>query len=151
MACIVLGSCAQTGDCKVSCTVRRKHSFWDALPQLQQQGITPQQLHPDDQQHDSRLKLAKLFPGFVDEQLLAAVQPLQQEAGSCQQLGSRAADGVASEAAMGRAWPGSLSSLLVEAGEGHGPRKEWFQAAAMNWTSQASLQVRVQQTCLVIG
>jgi hypothetical protein len=109
---IVLGSQAHGNEVKLTCTIRRQSAFWDALPQLQQQGINQQQLQQH-KQADGKIKLAKVFPRFVDEDLLAAVQ--HQEP--------------------------SLSAV-VEAGEGHGPRKEFFQAAALNWTKSAPQQVR---------
>lgn len=108
VACIVLGSQAQDNEVKVACTVRRHSTFWDALPQLQQQGITQELL-----QQAGGSMLAKLFPRFVDEVVLTNVQ---QEP--------------------------PTAAAAVEAGEGHGPRKEFFQAAAHNWTTAASQQVR---------
>jgi hypothetical protein len=106
---IVLGSQAHGNEVKLTCTIRRQSAFWDALPQLQQQGISQQH---SQQMADGKIKLAKLFPRFVDEDLLAAVQ--QQK---------------------------HFLAAVVEAGEGHGPRKEFFQAAALNWTKSAPQQV----------
>lgn len=106
VACIVLGSQAQDNEVKVTCTVRRHSTFWDALSQLQQQGITQELL-----QQAGGSMLAKLFPRFVDEDVLTNVQ---------QPMPAAAA---------------------VEAGEGHGPRKEFFQAAAHNWTTAGPQQV----------
>lgn len=103
----MLGSQAQDNEVKVACTVRRHSAFWDALPQLQQQGITQELL-----QQAGGSMLAKLFPRFVDEDVLTNVQ---QEP-----------------------MPGAAA---VEAGEGHGPRKEFFQAAAHNWTTAGPQQV----------
>lgn len=107
---ILLGSQAHGNETKLTCTIRRQSAFWDALPQLQPQGISQQQLQH--QQAHGKIKLAKLFPRFVDEDLLSAVEQQQP----------------------------SLSAV-VEAGEGHGPRKEFFQAAAFNWTTSAPQQV----------
>jgi hypothetical protein len=108
VACIVLGSQAQDNEVKVTCSVRRRSAFWDALPQLQQQGIMQELL----QQAGGSVS-AKLFPRFVDEDVLTAV--VQQQP--------------------------VPAAAVVEAGEGHGPRKEFFRAAAHNWTTAAPQQV----------
>lgn len=110
---IVLGSHAQGNEQKVPCTIIRRSAFWDALPQLQQQGITQEQLQHKYQQADGKVLLAKLFPRFVDEDLLSVMQQQPSQ------------------------------SAAVEAGEGHGLRKEFFQAAAVNWTTSAPQQVRL--------
>lgn len=104
---IVLGSHAQGGETKVTCTVTRDAAFWDALPQLQQQVITQGGLQADKQQ-DGVVMLAKLFPRFVDDTLSAQQQQHTQL---------------------------TQPAAAVEAGEGHGPRKEYFQLAAHNWTT----------------
>jgi hypothetical protein len=138
---VVLGSHAVGDEAKVSCTVRRDSAFWDALGQLQQQGIL--QHHQDSHQADGRVMLAKLFPRFVDVQLSAQQQQQQQ-----QQEGQPLRQG--SQVESLQHGPSSISSQqfvakpvspAVEAGEGHGPRKEFFQAAAHNWTTAAAQQV----------
>lgn len=136
---MVLGSHADGDEVKVSCTVRRDSAFWDALGQLQQQGILQQQ-HQDSRQAHGRVMLAKLFPRFVDDQLSAQQQQQQQGQPVLQGLqgASSLQFGLSS---MSSQQPAPPVSAAVEAGEGHGPRKEFFQAAAHNWTTAAPQQV----------
>jgi hypothetical protein len=103
--------------------VRRHSAFWDALPQLHQQGIVQQGRQ---QQAAGLMPLAKLFPRFVDEQLLQQNHIQQQQQ---QQSSSAARFGAA-----------------VEGGEGHGPRKEFFQLVGENWGRAETGQVRVTYT-----
>jgi hypothetical protein len=111
LASIIQGSKAALGatpELKVAVTVSRSAAFWAALPQLQQQGVMPcAATLPAQQQpescHNSEPQLAKLFPRFVDDGLLQAGADRQQQL-----------------------------VTAVEAGEGHGPRKEFFAAAAAN-------------------
>jgi hypothetical protein len=135
---VVLGGHAKGDEVKVSCTVRRDSAFWDALGQLQQQGILQQQ-HQDSDQADGRVMLAKLFPRFVDDQLSS--QQHQQQGQPLVQ-GLPGANRIPSSMWSQQPFAPSVSAS-VEAGEGHGPRKEFFQAAAHNWTTAAPQQVCV--------
>ena len=135
----MLGSSCQCGDVKATCTVRRRTAFWDALAQLPvlavQQGTAVEQ-HPA-LQGGGAVKLAKLFPRFLDEHLSPQPQQQQQQAPSLShQLHNTQALTV---------HPGG-DAVGVEAGEGHGPRKEFFEAVARNWTTATGPQ-HVSVTC----
>ncbi|WIA11861.1 hypothetical protein OEZ85_011947 [Tetradesmus obliquus] len=116
LACLQLGSRAAAGELRVPCVVRRRSAFWDALQQLQQQGIVT--VLPDRQQQAAgAVQLAKLFPRFVDEQ--------QQQQQQQQQHQLSSATGY---------------SVVVEGGEGHGPRKEFFQLVGEGWSRADAAQ-----------
>lgn len=133
IASIVLGAHAAGGsELKVTCTARRQHAFWDALPQLQQQGVTPEQLL--DRQANGQVVLAKLFPRFVDEDLHDGLHQHNQR-NQQQTLDSGGSEPWQQQGGF------QAGAAAVEAGEGHGPRKEFFQAAALNWTTSAPQQV----------
>jgi hypothetical protein len=117
LACLLLGGRAAAGEVRVSCVVHRRSAFWDALQQLQQQGI----VRPDRQQQVAgAVQLAKLFPKFVDEQLLHSHHQQQQQQENA-----------------------ASSGFTVEGGEGHGPRKEFFQLIGENWGRANTGQVCV--------
>lgn len=125
LAYLQLGGKAPAGELKVTLVVLRQSAFWDALQQLQQQHIVPTD---SDKQIPGSLQLAKLFPQFVDEHLTADQQEhpgiSQNDSSSATYLGSLRGGG-----------------LVVEGGEGHGPRKELFGLVGQNWTMAAAQQV----------
>lgn len=105
--------------------VLRRSAFWDALQQLQQQGVVPSDLS---QQPSRKVQLAKLFPRFVDESL--EVQQ-QQQPSATTSLSSVTSSNSSN----------THHALAVEGGEGHGPRKEFFGLVADSWTNTADKQV----------
>eukprot|EP00879_Flechtneria_rotunda_P014000 GHRR01014627.1.p1 GENE.GHRR01014627.1~~GHRR01014627.1.p1 ORF type:complete len:333 (+),score=116.19 GHRR01014627.1:616-1614(+) len=126
IACLVLGGKATSGEHKVSLTIRRSEAFWDALEQLQQQGL----VHlPGSQLCHGSHQLAKVFPRFVDERLLQGEHNLQG-----QLIDSSSTDSSDGSRQL---------SLAVEGGEGHGPRKEFFQLAG-----KTSIR---QQVCICVS
>lgn len=148
VACIVLGSHMLGGEVKLSCTVRRQTAFWDALQQLLQQGIVP-----SGPGGDGVVQLAKLFPRFVDEHLSAQHQQQhhQQQQPPTQRVHDADLPIASSTAELQQqpvcgseqllSWRNSQAAAAVEAGEGHGPRKEFFEAVAANWTATNTGQV----------
>lgn len=105
------GSKAATNELKLAITVHRQHAFWDALQQAVAQHIVPSACSSSSS-HESCVSHAliyKLFPRFIDASMVHA-------------------DGCSSDS--------SSPSTLTEAGEGHGPRKEFFLLAGQGMVKQ---------------
>lgn len=142
---VVLGGLEQAaggrGDARFALTVRRQHAFWDALAAAAVQGLLP----------DGRLLLAgagadatalaeagghtpparagpcKLFPRFVAGPGAAAYGGGSSTASAASGCSAGGGDGGDSHGGGGdNSLVGSAAGHVTEAGEGHGPRKEFF-------------------------
>ena len=125
------------GDAKLTVAVRRERAFWDAFEEAARQGVVPEAAMDCSTDADPwsssrcgggggdvliRGRPCKIFPRFVHTALAAAAAG----AAAADEEGAGAWDGAFSFSGVGGAG--------VEAGEGHGPRKEFFELAGTGMT-----------------
>ncbi|KAL6754666.1 hypothetical protein V8C86DRAFT_315351 [Haematococcus lacustris] len=146
---------AGQGEGRLNLTVRRSQALWDALPQVQQQGVLVLCQHPLPALPSpvSTPPPCQSSPLTQPEQLevQAATGPQGQGHASlfgCQGhsdlVGGQAEQAAGTQQLQARpvkvfpsfvdevAWGGGDRRPVVEAGEGHGPRKEFFAACGIS-------------------
>jgi len=96
------------GEAKLQVVVRRKHAFWDGLQEACRQGLVP--TLPSQQQQAQVLQNTSSAAGAPITKLFPRF--VSAAAGDQHSIGH---------------------NLLIEAGEGHGPRKEFFELAAADF------------------